>query len=42
VVEDGFEDDLKKCAELVFLVADNRAQWEVASGCQEEEEVEEG
>ena len=42
MVEDGFEDDLKKCAALVFLVADNKAHWLEASGCQEEEEVEEG
>ena len=42
MVEDGFEADLKKCAALVFLVADNKAHWVEASGCQEEEEVEEG
>ena len=42
MVEDGFEDDPKKCAALVFLVADNRAHWEEASGCQEEEEEVEG
>ena len=41
MVEDGFEDDLKKCAELVFLVADNRALWEVASWCQQQVEEEE-
>ena len=42
VVEDGFDADvLKKCAAPVFLVADNRAPWEVACWCQQGEEEEE-